>query len=151
MLIDEPAVMRAARDPILMLVAGVRGGAITPEPVIKGVYEIGHFGSSDFLRGFYEQYPSLSGDTEPYIGCYGVCDDVSNLLDRIPLLVDSPRQFVVTLTRVKRDLSNKGCGGGWRWHKWGAYIGNQEPTTEYLDDEPLIEQVFCYHVYERIM
>lgn len=151
MLIDEPAVLIAARDPILTLIAGLNGNNPKPTPLIKGVYEIGHFGSSDFLRGFYEQYPNLCQDDEPYIGCYGVCDDISNLLDRCPLLVESSRQFVVTFTRVRRDLTNKGRGGGWRWHKWGAYIGKHTPTTEYLDDEPEIEQVFCYHVYERIL
>jgi hypothetical protein len=39
-------------------------------------------------------------------------------------------------------------GGGWRWHKWGPYIGTQEPKCEYIHDEPEIEEVFTYHVYE---
>jgi hypothetical protein len=150
MLIDEPAVVRASLDPILLLIGGLSDGPVIPRTIIRGVYEVSHFGSSDFLRGFYEHYPELSKGDEPYIGCYGVCDDITNLLDACPLLVDSSRQFIVTLKRVRRDLSNKGRGGGWRWHKWGAYIGKQTPTTEYLDDEPIIEEVFCYHVFEKL-
>jgi len=143
MLVDEPRVARDSRDPILMMI----GENVAVRPVIVGVYEIGHFGSSAFLEG-YEHYPDLSNEHR-HCGAYGVCDDISNLLEHCPLLVESPRQFVVTLKRVQRNLSNKGRGGGWRWHKWGEYIGKQTPTTEYLDDEPDIEQVFCYHIYER--
>ena len=33
---------------------------------------------------------------------------------------------------------------GWRWHKWGPYIGTQDPQCEYLADEPEIKEVFVY-------
>lgn len=145
MLVDEQNVLLGSLDPILMLI-GDGGGAVRLQ---QGVYQIGHYGSSAFLAE-YEHYPELTADdSEVYLGPYGVCDGVDNLLAVYPILVESPRQFVVTLKCVRRDLSNKGKGGGWRWHKWGAYIGSLEPTTEYLDDEPEIEQVFCYHIYER--
>lgn len=40
--------------------------------------------------------------------------------------------------------------GGWRWNKWwGPYIGSQRPQFEYLYDEPEIDEVFCYHIYEK--
>jgi hypothetical protein len=152
MLIDDPLISSFSRDPIMMAIASVNGHRRDTARLRKGVYEVGHFGSSDFLRGLYEQYPTLTPDGEPYIGCYGVCDGVDNLLRCIPMLeADQEREFVVTLTKVTRDLSNKGQGGGWRWHKWGAYIGDQTPTTEYLDDEPIIESIYVYHVYERII
>ena len=56
--------------------------------------------------------------------------------------------YVLGVTPVNRDLSNKGKGGGWRWRKWGPYIGVKTPTTEYLDDEPEIDSVLVYHLYE---
>jgi len=28
---------------------------------------------------------------------------------------------------------------GWRWCRWGEYIGTQEPKADYLYDEPFIE------------
>ena len=39
---------------------------------------------------------------------------------------------------------------GWRWDHWGDYIGTQFPTTEYLYDEPEIERVYSYRIYEKI-
>lgn len=38
--------------------------------------------------------------------------------------------------------------GGWRWHKWGPYVGDKHPEHEYLHDEgPEITQATCFHVY----
>jgi hypothetical protein len=144
MLIDDEQVMDSALDPLLAMIAMVNGRDSGVRRLQEGIYEIGHFGSSRFLGEGYEQYPELGE-----FGSYGVCDGVGNLIDKITTLQSPDREFVVTLTKVERDQSNKGQGGGWRWHKWGEYIGAQEPTTEYLDDEPLIESVYCYHVYER--
>lgn len=49
-----------------------------------------------------------------------------------------------------RNLENRGKGGGWRWHKWGTYIGTLDPQCEYLDDEDFGEDfkyVLCFHLY----
>jgi hypothetical protein len=153
MLIDEPLILSLRDDPYLGAILNLISNGRESKRLRKGVYQIGHFGSSDFLRGKYEQYPELftdDGDGYQYPGCYGVCDGIENLMDRVPLLEESPREFVITLTKVTRDQTNRGKGGGWRWHKWGQYIGTKTPTTEYLDDEPEIDQVFVYHIYERI-
>jgi hypothetical protein len=45
--------------------------------------------------------------------------------------------------------ANQSHEGGWRWHKWGEYIGKYEPQYEYLYDEPEIEKVYVYHIYEK--
>jgi hypothetical protein len=51
-------------------------------------------------------------------------------------------------THVPKEPENAGRGGGWRWHKWGPYIGKGEPTTEYLDDEDgFADGVYVYHFY----
>lgn len=63
-------------------------------------------------------------------------------------VVDSERRFVVAFTRVRRE--DQPADGGWRWHKWGQYIGKHEPRCEYLYDEDGIDEVYCFHVYERI-
>jgi len=142
MLISEPRALRV--DQIAAMVAIVNGNDPKPKELQTGVYERGDFGSSDFLRGEYNEYPNL-GEHGPY----GVCDGPENLLKVVTVLSDPKREFVAMLTPVTRDKSNAGLGGGWRWHKWGAYIGDKTPTTEYLDDEPEIDKVYCYHIYER--
>lgn len=144
MLVDADAeVTSASNDPILEMMARLDGKEPDPKKLATGVYEVGHFGSSGILHGW-EHYPDLGG-----YGCYGVSDGPANLLAVVTTLQDPDRKFIALLTKVQRDVSNKGRGGGWRWHKWGEYIGRHTPTTEYLDDEPEIDFVYCYHIYER--
>lgn len=42
-------------------------------------------------------------------------------------------------------INTKDCSwGGWRWHKWGEYIGLHEPQHEYLSCEEGIDYVLSY-------
>lgn len=42
-------------------------------------------------------------------------------------------------------VNTKDCSwGGWRWHKWGEYIGVHEPRHEYLSCEQGIDYVLSY-------
>jgi hypothetical protein len=136
MLIDESAVLQI--DPILAMVGSFQGNNSNTR-LQQGVYQISHFGSSHFLR-HYEHYPELT--IEPY----GVCDTVEQILAACPELQDADRRFVLTVTPVRK--SHQPSEGGWRWHKWGPYIGTRKPTTEYLYDEPEIDEVLVYHIYE---
>ena len=77
---------------------------------------------------------------------YGVADSWEQIVERWPELLTDERRFVIGMTEVRRvDQSSE---GGWRWHKWGEYIGTREPTTEYLADETCIESVWTFHIYE---
>lgn len=111
------------------------------DELAEGIFEIYHFGGTSFLQG-YLHYPTLS------IGAYGVCDSVQQILDQAPELQDPQREFIITVTRLKK--ADQPSSGGWRWHKWGEYIGTQTPTAEYLFAEPLIEEVLVYHIYEKV-
>ena len=116
---------------------------IDEKQIQEGCYEITHYGSSAWPPG-YEQYPKFKS----HHSSYGVCDNLSQILQKIPEIEqDQNRQFIITLTPViKKNQSRR---GGWRWHKWGEYIGTQEPTTEYLYDEPIIKKVYAFHIYEK--
>ncbi len=132
-------------DPVLSIIAGMNGGGGT-QRLREGVYSCGHFSFELEFRGRQDHrfdFPELPGD----FSCYGVCDGVDQLLEVMPAaIVTSERRFVVALHEVRRaDQSEE---GGWRWHKWGPYVGRQEKTTEYLHDEPKVESVWTYHVYE---
>lgn len=132
---------------ILAMVAAVNGNNPAPITHQTGIYEVGHFGSSDSMRGF-EDYPKFEPTKDrEYRHSYGVCDDVTNLLAVYPELESSDREFVVSLTPVLRV--NQSSDGGWRWHKWGEYIGAYEPQHEYLYDET-IDKVYCFHIYEKV-
>lgn len=150
-------------DPFAVLLANIMSKNAEQHAVSKGIYEISHFGSSAFLKDF-EHYPQFENDGEHreteiykrlceaddwfYRGSYGVCDSYEQILELYPELENSERQFVVTLTKVEREDQPEDFG--WRWHKWGSYIGTQDPQHEYLYDDTHIDQVYCYHIYEKV-
>ncbi len=145
MLINNHEAVRP--DEIAVFIAHMSGRDEQPSRVIDGVYLIGHFGGSHVMQG-YEHYPNLEDGNGEYFGSYGVCDNYSQILDKCPeLLGSSDREFTITLTEIRRD--SEPPDGGWRWHKWGEYIGSKTPTREYLHDEPDIDVVFVYHIYEK--
>mgnify|MGYP000101825354 CR=1 FL=1 len=57
-----------------------------------------------------------------------------------------PVPVFVSFVRIRRD--EQSSSGGWRWHKWGKYIGKQKPQCEYIYDEPEIEEVYTFSVYQ---
>lgn len=160
MLIEIPS---HTPDPVYALLAGLDGKSAQVETERVGIYRIGHFGGSSFMRGM-EHYPDFDSipvsdgmparmKEEAWEGCisrnaYGVCDNVEQLLKHFPELEASDRKFVVTLSEVRKD--EQPPSGGWRWHKWGPYIGNHDCQYEYLYDEVGIEAVLVYHIYELI-
>lgn len=83
---------------------------------------------------------------------YGVADDVDQIKEYFKNEIDDlNRKFIISGTPVYQDKSNKGKGGGWRWHKWGEYIGKLEPQCEYLDDEEFGDEfkyVICFQLHE---
>lgn len=95
---------------------------------------------NDFDRS-YPEFPTLQS--------FGVVDSPEQLYEKFGAeLVADHRPLCVMLTHVQKEPGNRGQGGGWRWHKWGPYVGAGNPTAEYLDDEDGFgEGVWCYHVY----
>lgn len=146
MLINEPRVLNFANNPLLEILASMGEGE--QKHLDTGIYEVNHFGCSPFIDG-YKDWPDeeLVNKDGDWFGNYGVCDNYQQILDQCPMLKDSDRQFFITIKSVKKE--NQDPDGGWRWHKWGPYIGTHEITTEYLYDEPIVEEVFVYHIYEK--
>jgi hypothetical protein len=157
MLVDAPLVkLDELSSNILSIIGG--GHEATADAVDQGLYVIHHF-SFDMLmpRHVCDQYPELHfsvateyhGEVENTIlNCYGVCDSPAQFMEVAGQhLRDDIRKFVVSFTPILK--SEQSSEGGWRWHKWGPYIGNQKRSgCEYLYDEPNIEKVYAYHVYE---
>lgn len=82
-------------------------------------------------------------------GClysYGVADTVEQVKEHYAHVIANPDvQICIALMPVFK--SNEPEHGGWRWHKWGEYIGTHKPQCEYLYNEPDIDMVLCFHVY----
>lgn len=66
----------------------------------------------------------------------GVSDNIEQIKEYYKEEIEDPnRKFFIHLTPVWQEKEYAGKGGGWRWHKWGNYIGKLNPQCEYLDDE----------------
>lgn len=56
---------------------------------------------------------------------------------------ESNYQFILLLTPIINNHDTNSWGG-WRWHKWGEYIGKHTPQYEYLDHESGIDYVLVW-------
>lgn len=132
-------------DPISEMIGKLNGNDFLPVEWEEGIILRPDFGGSHILPN----YRDFIFDPEKILSIseYGVCDTHTQILEQCPELQDPNREFLIILTPVKKQ--NQSSEGGWRWHKWGPYIGDKKPQCEYLYDEPRIEEVFVYHIYEK--
>ncbi len=101
---------------------------------------------------------------------YGVSDNASQVLDNlyhaleVYLTKDSTYDFFSRGKRLYRYLTehpdavyfirftpvfnhHNGAIGGWRWHKWGRYLGKHTPQCEHLDEEENIDYALIWRLY----
>lgn len=91
-----------------------------------------------------ENYKNPLYDME--VPSYGVCDSVEQFHKKFGKeLQDHTESFIVTFVEIRRDQQDS--WGGWRYHKWGDYVGDQNPQHEYLYDDKHIDVVFTFSVY----
>lgn len=101
---------------------------------------------------------------------YGVSDNATQVINHLKhaletyLTKDNAHSFFIRGKRLYKFLTNNpdavylirfhpvfnhhdGKTGGWRWHKWGPYLGKHTPKCEYLDEEKNIDYVLLWHLY----
>lgn len=116
-----------------------------PKRIKCGVYDCCGFNfENNIQRGFY----STSLETLPEnIPNYGVGDSIEQVLSLYESKLESfDRLYAIGFTRV--DKANQPPNGGWRWHKWGEYVGTKNPQYEYLYHEPDIDTVYTFSIVE---
>ena len=98
-------------------------------------------------------YREVRNFNSPIYWCnYGVCDNASQALDYYDSLYKQHedymknKKFIILLSPMFKEDQPK--NGGWRWHKWGQYIGKYESKCEYLYDEEGIDYVYCFTILE---
>jgi len=113
------------------------------------------FTEQSYGCGFYKtSQRMLSAQTNDMLdieNCiYGVADNIKQIKEyHAGILNDPNKNYVVLLKDIMQKRSNAGKCDGWRWDKWGKYIGEFNPQCEYLDDEEfLFLMVICYSIYE---
>jgi len=133
------------------------------EHIGRGLYLCTHWSFEHCLPGKWQAFvhsnedyyvPFAVGGTKcerPWesANTYGVCDSPEQFMELIGKHLDAlEEQFVVSFVRIAKD--EQPPQGGWRWHKWGPYIGTQDHECEYLADEPKVDVVYTYHFLRRI-
>ena len=92
-------------------------------------------------------------DEDICIGSYGVADNIDQIKEYYKRQIEDPdNKYFIAISPIFQDKDHAGKGGGWRWHKWGPYIGKLNPQYEYLDDEEFGEDfqgyVLVFHCYK---
>lgn len=166
--ITEWPVMRPDLQAILAVLSGLEGGELGPTKIGDGMYQVGHHNSYDHLQDQayrcsdhpydarcepYFVNPGIDEDWEgvrrDFLTASGVCDSPAQFMAKFgERLQSDPRPLVVFFTHVAKHPENRRQGGGWRWHKWGRYVGEGEPLWEYLDDEEAFDDgVYCFRIH----
>ncbi len=127
-------------DDDFLLLSPLFHGDTNPLEIARGIYKINHFGGTGFLPGL-ERHPELK-NLDPS----GVCDNYEQIFEKESMLQQSERKFLITLHEIIR--AEQPPRWGWRWKKWGKYIGEHDPQHEFIYDEAEIDIVYCYHIYE---
>lgn len=107
-----------------------------------GAWLITHFNSNSMVPKEWDDWNDWYVD-DNVIDQYGVADTAEQVMAHFEPI---DAEMVIFVTPVVK--AHEPSSGGWRWHKWGTYIGTKKPTAEYLHDEPEIEQVYCFHGYK---
>ena len=130
-------------DIISMIVAGAEGGWRPPEHKETGIYEITHFNSGHQMKDKeINAFKNLTGCKQELK--HGVVDNIEQVVKAL----EGVNEFVVVFV-TKVTKSSQSETGGWRWYRWGPYIGTKNPQFEYLIDEgPDIEEIFVFHIHE---
>lgn len=112
------------------------------QKLADGIYE--HWDINEMILPDYE--------FESYDYPYGVADNYQQILERDPdvqeCINDPDKNFIIQLCWIAK--ADQPEWGGWRWEKWGEYIGDFQPKSMYLYDEPKIDGIYVYQVFEVI-
>ncbi len=134
-------------DPTVSLILGViGGGAAGLDRIGQGMYLCRHW-SVEHIVPVKSRWKDGDGhvDLGDDVPEFGVCDTPEQCIEKLKLR-DHPVPVFVSFVRVRRD--EQPPDGGWRWHKWGEYIGAHSPQCEYIHDEPDIEEVYTFSIYQ---
>lgn len=124
---------------------------------IKGVYITSLNWSTTLeqisMHKVVEDFSSILFNRELFNRGYGVCDNATQVIEYYnkllcDMIVRIDKKYVIMLTPIFK--SDQPDGGDWRWHKWGQYIGIQNPKHEYLYDEDNIDLVYVFKIQEVI-
>ena len=96
------------------------------------------------------EFPSIHDKIKYHKNClfYGVADSLEQIIDFYNTNEEEFFKGNHVISTFEVHKNPEYSYSGWRWHKWGPYIGTQKPCCEYLNNEPEIEKVVCFSIYK---
>lgn len=154
---DLPESWTSPDDPFIYMLRAAFSPRL-PTRVYRGVYEAHINFDKEIQDLIVDQWPAMNDNSIEWdrwiaytanpAASYGVVDHWSQLPLRA--LDADPRNLLVYLGLHRR--ADQSPDGGWRWHKWGPYLGVHSPETstdfEYLYDATDVVEVWSYCVVE---
>jgi len=119
--------------------------AIDNPPVYEGDLNADHLVTS-YYRIHHPDIKVGKYYSDGYMYDYGVADSPEQLLEDYTVQMDfvnSKEKYICLYTWIRKE--DQPSEGGWRWCKWGEYIGKQKRQRDYLYDEPNIDAVIVFH------
>jgi hypothetical protein len=148
MLVDVPQqdVGKKYWDDVAPEARGVVDGYDTREKVVE-LMSLGH--GTRIAEGIYDGTINFHNSCDDGVlgntFFYGVADNLEQILEHFKDLVESETPYCIStglMTKASQPERD-----GWRWHKWGEYIGTKNPQCEYLYDEPEIEEALTFSIH----
>lgn len=95
----------------------------------------------------FDPWFDLSEDGHQWEQSNIVCDSVEQAKTHWHGLIgEADREFVIVFNTVEREPGKP--NSGWRWKKWGPYIGTHEIKHDYLNDETGIDKVLLASIIQ---
>ena len=158
---DLPEGWTSPDDPFIYMLRATFSDDVTrlPTRVYRGVYEAHINFHKEIQDLIVDDWPSFhlheSGEWDRWIeytghtaASFGVVDHWSQL--PLAALDADPRNLLVYLGLHRR--ADQSPDGGWRWHRWGPYLGVHAPENstnyEYLHEATDVVEVWSYCVVE---
>lgn len=77
---------------------------------------------------------------------FGVADNIEQILEHYPELLKSEDNFIVIFSDVYRKYQPESYG--FRYEKFGEYIGTQNIQHEFIYDDKHIDKVIIYEIFK---
>ena len=107
------------------------------ENIAPGVYEV----DLNFDNVIAEFYPNSD---QPFIYecAYGLCDNYQQAINTFSKYANSENKYCLFVTPIYREDQPEKYG--FRYHKWGDYIGTQWFQHTYLYDDKHIDVIYSF-------
>ena len=125
-------------------------GMLSPEEEFtspKQGYFVGPLNSDKLIEPWEEgsKYGLSVEGIGTYPTSYYVDDSPEDFIRKYRDILEAhENKLAVFFTPIRKE--DQDPKGGWRWHKWGEYIGEKTPEMEYIYDEPKISIVYVVHI-----